>query len=83
MNYLDKMELFDDSDMSWLTQVPSLEYREANFDVGSCVFDEKLLDLDVEKVVSLEDESGDTSKHVLYDNVVCEDISSDEELDKL
>ena len=33
--------------------------------------------------VSLEEEGGVGKEHVLYNNVVCEDISSDEDVDKL
>ena len=75
------MEDFDEySDMSWLTQESS-NVNQSVQDRGNednC----EISDFGVE-LVSLEDYSDEGNKHVLYDNVVCEDISSDEELEKL
>ena len=70
----------DDNDISWLTQVPSLEVKDANFDIcdGFSIGD---FDVDRGSLVSLQDDR--VSKHVLYDNAVAEDISSDEEINKL
>ena len=71
-------ESFDFSDMSWLTQRPSSDGSQANFnlDIGGNDFDV----YGNGGVVSLEEGRG---CYVLYDNVVCQDISLDEEVDQM
>ena len=82
------MEDYDDNDISWLTQVQSLESQKAQFSLLSEEnSDEDFCDLFGrneqvhENIVSLE-ENNDKVHH-LYDDVVAEDISSDEEIDTL
>ena len=78
------MDYDSDSDISWLTQTPSLENSQPNFDVGYSFVEE---DIELDKnVISLEEHSNRsmvTEGRVLYDNVVVEDISSDENVDSL
>ena len=82
------MEEYDDNDMSWLTQVQSLEAQKAQFELlNAGNSDEEFNELfginerQETNIVSLE-ENTDRIYH-LYDNVVAEDISSDEELEKM
>ena len=72
---------FDDDDLyiSWLTQVPRNENISMDVGEDSGIFSAN----DVSNLVSLEEGPDVQDKHVLYDNVICEDISSDEELEKL
>ena len=71
------MEDFD-GDMSWLTQTPRLENESPNFDLGMEYIEEDIVDSEMDKcLVSLEEDGGEAKSHVLYDNVVVEDISSD------
>ena len=73
-----------DCDISWLTQVPSLEQNGPNFSLGEDYFDGNMNEEGEQSVViSLEESNGRRDGRVLYDNVVCEDISSDEEVDKM
>ena len=77
-----KMEYYDeeDSDISWLTQVPSLEGFALNFSVGEEYYDdESVMEVSSSQLVSLEDGGKGRNAQVLYNNVVCEDLSSDEE----
>ena len=84
-------EYLDDGDISWLTQESNISCQSANFDVTGCSEGEgDLLELFSDSVdsnvVSLEEDNGrETSIKgtVLYDGVVAEDISSDEELDRM
>ena len=69
---------FNDFDMSWVMQVPSLEYKGQSMDVNSGDLEDISMNF-----VSLEEEGGDGKEQVLYDNIVCEDILSDEEVDML
>ena len=79
-----RMDIDSDSDISWLTQTLSIEKVEASFDVGYEYIKESL-DLSVvdNSVVSLEEYPGTSKEQVLYDNVIVEDISSDENKDTL
>ena len=70
--------IMEEDDMSWLTQVPSLEQGLANCDIGGQFYEEEC-----GEIVSLEDLIEGKGTQVLYDNMVCEDISSDEELENL
>ena len=74
------MEYFDDldNDMSWLTQEPKIEEDGTNFNVGYKFIEEDLL---CDNVVSLEESEVDVKRTVLYDNMLVEEISSDEKLD--
>ena len=77
------MEYDSDSDISWLTQTPSLEKSQANFNVDYEYIEENI---DLCNVVSLEDNGNDvvpSTSRVLYDNVVVEDIPSDEKIDTM
>ena len=73
-----------DNDMSWLTQTPRLESEQPVFDVDAKFIEEELLEEDnvVNNIVSLEEDVESSRKHVLYDNVVAEDISGDEVADR-
>ena len=76
------MDYDSDSDISWLTQSNTLENTQPNFDVGYSFIEEEL----VGDVVSLEEVVPDTvteSPKILYDKVVVEDISSDENVDNM
>ena len=76
------MEEFSDySNISWLTQVPSNGSNCANFDISQSYIEEDLCK--ESNAVSLEETSDKKGCHVLYDQVVCEDILSDEEIDTL
>ena len=82
------MEDYNDNDISWLTQVQSLESQKADFRlINNENSDEEFDDIfglrnDVEtNIVSLEENAD--GKYHLYDNVVVENISSDEELEKV
>ena len=74
----------DDSDISWLTQVPSLENTQPVFDLRHAVCDvEDLVGNNCDNIFSLEEYDEPKPVQVLYDNVVCEGISLDEELDNM
>ena len=74
----------DDPDISWLTQVPSLENTQPVFDLRDEVCDvENLVGNNCDYIFSLEEYDEPKPVQVLYDNVVCEDISSNEELDNM
>ena len=78
------MENFDEEDISWLTQVPSLEVGAPNFNVED-EFLYGIMDNETENdgLISLE-EGGEVKRVcVLYDNVLAEDISSDEEVERM
>ena len=78
------MDLFDDySDMSWLTQVPNVEKEQPTFNVEDDVFGNDDFLSENQNIVSLEEETEVKGLKVLYDNVVCEAISSDEEIDSM
>ena len=80
-----KINFFDEySDMSWLTQVPSIENNDEECDSNqiSYVEDELVGNIDG-NIVSLEEEGDMKGMQVLYDNVVCEPISSDKEVDNM
>ena len=81
------MEEFEENDISWLTQVPKLDQDDPNFNVGFKFIEEDLcLDKSGKNVVSLEEVETSVTKsngRILYDNVMVEDISSDEELDSM
>lgn len=74
------MDLFDeDYGLAGLTQVSRMENSVDNNDFG---FIEE--DLVSSNVVSLEDNDFESKgTYVLYDNVVAEDISSDDDIDKM
>ena len=72
--------IYEEDDISWLTQVPRLEEMAPNFNIGGD--DDDFFSDNMDNVISLE-EQPDRGTQVLYDNVVCEDISSDEDLDKM
>ena len=79
------MENYEDSDndMSWLTQTSNGDSSDlANFNVGNQYIEEDILS-DKDNIVSLEDNGPVLSGKVLYDNVVVEDISSDEGIDTM
>ena len=60
-----------------------MEEDEPNFNVGFNYIEEDVdFSLSGQDVISLEDNCPN-SQHVLYDNVVAEDISSDENLDSM
>lgn len=84
---------FDDNDISWLTQEPKLESQKTNFkllnnfqgdsdDDGLFCFDGGAGMFNSGTIVSLEG-NGIVKSDVLYVNVVAEDISSDEEINKM
>ena len=76
--------LVEDTDDMWLTQVPSLDIAGPNFGIGDTYYEEELVEEDYEQnVISLEENFGSNRQQVLYDNVVCENISSDEEVDAM
>ena len=76
------MDVDSDSDISWLIQNPSLERKDAN-----CNLDYQFIEEDIDlsgcdnNVVSLEENEDCGKVKVLYDNVVAEDMSSDENID--
>ena len=74
-----------DNDISWLTQQPSMEGDTPSFDIGMSYIEEELCSQDDnDGLISLEEQPCySQGRCVLYDNVMCEDISSDEELDKM
>ena len=75
------MDFFDDDfGLAGLTQEAKLEDNVANFNIGYDYIEEGIVS---SNVVSLEDYEGDKKMSVLYDNVMAEDISSDEELDAM
>ena len=76
------MDLFDDEDfgLAGLTQESNMENSVPNFDLGYSFIEDDIL---VENVVSLEEGESDSHGSILYDNVRVEDISSDEEIDKM
>ena len=77
------MEYLDDSDtdISWLTQTPRIEASDnPNFDIGYRYVEEDILSNE-DNVVSLEDSDVNLKGKILYDNVLVEDISSDESID--
>ena len=85
------MEYYSDEDFDklLLTQVPSIESQRVNFGVidGNVEDEDNLFHAifgEVEErgggLVSLEDTESNNRHSVLYDNVMAEDISSDEEL---
>ena len=85
------LDYSDENVISWLTQEPSVESEKANFSLlGSCGdgefnFDEMLgigPHGPAANFMSLEDDHA-SGGNILYDNVIVEDISSDEELDKM
>ena len=72
---------YGDDDMSWLTQEPSLDSQMDNSNVVQHYIEEDIpLDLS-ENVVSLEE--GSPKCHVLYGDVIAEDILSDECADQM
>ena len=94
-NFIWKMEYFDDEDydMSWLTQVQSIESQKAYFEVlneqddsdGNLFVEIFGHDTGADSggLVSLEENVTIRNGQILYDNVVAEDISSDEDVDQL
>ena len=79
-----KMDYESDSDISWLTQSNTVENTQPIFDVGYSFIEEELVGKG--DVVSLEEVVSDTvteGSKILYDNVVVEDISSDENVDNM
>ena len=78
------MDVDSDSDISWLIQNPSLERKDANFNLDYQFIEE---DIDLSgcdnNVVSLEENEDCGKVKVLYDNVVAEDMSSDENIDEM
>ena len=79
------MEFYDEeTDSLWLTQVPSLELAGPNFAIGDQYYEEEGVGDSYDGYeVSLEENSVDRRAQVIYDNVVCEDISSDEEVESM
>ena len=74
----------DDFDISWLTQVPKdANNQESLMDYCGKSESDGWFDPKFESVVSLEEAPESDGTHVLYGNVVCEDITTDEELDKM
>ena len=84
----------EDKDISWLTQVQSIESQKASFEVlndgdeqESNLFNDIFGEGEVHRsdnhIVSLEENVTVRNGQILYDNVVAEDISSDEEIDKV
>ena len=84
-------EYFDDNDISWLTQEPSVDAQKANFDICGYGDDEGesvewFSSVGDANVVSFEEDCGRNAMvkgTVLYNGVIAEDISSDEEIDKM
>ena len=85
-----EFEFSDDNDISWLIQELSVESQKANFsNIG--VNNGNVEDIDdwfgdgiQSNIVSLEEDDGKSEPvkgAILYDGVVAEDISSDEEID--
>ena len=73
-----------DNDISWLTQTPRLEYDEPNFDIGCSYVEEEMMENSQEvNVISLEEVPMPENQQMLYNNVVMENISSDENFDTL
>ena len=70
----------NEDDISWLTQQPRLEPNVASFDLGHRYLEE---DIDVGNCISLEEEQSSQKGRILYDNVVAEDITSDENIDSM
>ena len=90
------MDLLDEEcyDMSWLTQEQSLKSQKASFELlkegeeesdnlFSQIFGENGAEGCGSQIVSLEENVTIRSGRILYDDVVVEDISSDEEVDNL
>ena len=68
---------YSDDDISWLTQEPSQSSQMEDFSVVHSYIEEDIkLDYG-NQVVSLEE--GDAKFSVLYDNVVAQDISTEDE----
>ena len=73
-----------DNDISWLTQQSTLEEEMPSFDIGYSYLEEDLVQNKDDLVISLEEQpSTSRGRMVMYDNVTCEDISSDEGLDSM
>ena len=72
---------YDEMDMSWLTQEPSLDSQVEAFDIAGSYIEEDINFENHAEVISLEEVK--SSGSVLYDNVVVEDISSDECIDAM
>ena len=73
-----------ENDISWLTQTPKLEDESPNFEIGVGYIEEDIVGVSQDKnIVSLEENSVTEQRHVLYDNVVAEDISDDEIVDSM
>ena len=79
MCVIDKMS-FDEDDISWLTQRPTLENGLANFNIQPHFIEEEI---DVNDTVSLKESLSIQNKRILYDNVEAEDISSDDNIDTM
>ena len=74
----------DDMDISWLTQVPRNDNMDNNvLDTNVESDGDGWFDFNVDNAVSLEEPNEPVGGQILYDSVVWEDISSDEELDKM
>ena len=84
-----EFDFSDENDIYWLTQESSNESDNANFNITggdgddlSYLFGES----SGSNIVSLEEDNGNSGSAngmVLYDNVVAEDISSDDEIDQI
>ena len=75
------MENFDDDlDISWLTQVPRNEVNVYKSNEDSGIFSGNDY---TGNLVSLEDGADEPVTHVLYENIVCQDISLDVEIEKM
>ena len=71
----------DETDMSWLTQEPSLDSQIHSFEIARSYIEEDINFENAAEVISLEEVK--SSGSVLYDNVVVEDISSDDCIDAM
>ena len=73
-----------DNDISWLTQESTLEEERPSFDIGYSYLEEDLVQNKDDLLISLEEQPSTSRGHmVIYDNMTCEDISSDDGLDSM
>ena len=70
----------DDFGLSGLTQVSNVDAVDYQSDKGYDYVEEDLI---WSNVVSLEEVEVEPKQHVLYDDIVAQDISSDEEVDSM
>ena len=70
----------DDFGLSGLTQVSNVDAVDYQSDKGYDYVEEDLIS---SNVVSLEEVEVEPKQHVLYDDVVAQDILSDEEVDSM